>query len=56
MKNAFLHRDLEKKVYMATPSDFCMLNAEGKVYKLKKALSGLKESLRGGLRDLNKLY
>lgn len=45
VKNAFLHVELEEKVYMATLPGFHMLNANGEVYRLKKSLYGLKQSL-----------
>lgn len=46
VKNAFLHRDLEEKIYMSTPLGFYMPNSKGKVCKLRKTLYGLKQSLR----------
>lgn len=46
VKNAFLHGDLEKEIYMETPPRFHVSNSHGKVCKLKKALYGLKQSPR----------
>lgn len=44
VKNGFLHGDLHKEVYMMLPLGFKILGSEGKVYRLKKTLYGLKES------------
>lgn len=38
VKNAFLHVDLEKEVYMEIPPGFSSSTIEGKVCRLKKAL------------------
>ncbi|RDX67605.1 hypothetical protein CR513_53499, partial [Mucuna pruriens] len=46
VKNAFLHGDLEKEVYMEIPLGFYSHNEKNKVCKLKKALYGLKQSPR----------
>nr|KYP49169.1 Retrovirus-related Pol polyprotein from transposon TNT 1-94 [Cajanus cajan] len=43
VKNVLLHKDLE--VYMGIPTRFGSLDRENKVYRLKNALHGLKESL-----------
>lgn len=42
LKNVFLHEDLAKEVYMASPPGFHVSNAECKVCRLRKALYGLK--------------
>jgi len=44
VKNAFLHGDLKKEVYMEAPPGFCEDFQRNEVYKLKKALYGLKQS------------
>ena len=46
VKNAFLHGDLEKEVYMDVPQGFSCQSTVGKVCRLKKALYSLKQSLR----------
>ena len=40
----FLHRELEEEIYMDIPPDFNTHSKGKKVYKLKKALLGLKQS------------
>ncbi|RDY04292.1 hypothetical protein CR513_12011, partial [Mucuna pruriens] len=44
VKNTFLHGHLEEEVYMEIPPRFYSHNEKNKVCKLKKALSGLKQS------------
>ena len=44
IKNAFLNGDLEEEVYMELPPKFDQGWKEGKVYKLRKSLFGLKQS------------
>jgi transposase InsO family protein len=46
VKNAFLHGDLQKEVYMEIPPGFATSQTEGKVLRLKKSLYGLKQSPR----------
>lgn len=47
VKNAFLHGDLQEKVYMEVPPGMAAAgNGEGKLCRLKKALYGLKPSPR----------
>lgn len=46
MKNAFLNSDLEDKIYIEIPSGFEMFNNSNKVYRLRKSLYGLKQSLK----------
>ena len=45
VKNAFLHGELEKEIYMSIPPRFSGSDGN-KVYQLKKALYGLKQSPR----------
>ena len=46
IKNAFLHGNLQKEVYMEQPSGFVAQGEIGKVYRLRKSLYGLKQSPR----------
>ena len=46
VKIAFLHGDLEELVYMVQLEGFIQPGQEHLVYKLKKSLYGLKQSLR----------
>ncbi|WVZ55593.1 hypothetical protein U9M48_006233 [Paspalum notatum var. saurae] len=46
VKNAFLHGDLQEKVYMEIPPGFATAQTKGKVLRLKKSLYGLKQSPR----------
>ena len=41
---AFLHRDLEKKIYMHQPEGFIVPGQENKVYRLVRSLYGLKQA------------
>ena len=42
VKSAFLHGELEEEIYVQQPAGFIEKGQEEKVYKLKKALYGLK--------------
>src|SRR3954471_3615438 len=44
LKNAFLHGDLKKEVYMEIPPGFEDAKIVGKVCRLKRSLYGLKQS------------
>lgn len=46
VKNAFLHGDSKKEVYMEIPREFDPTNGTNVVCKLKKTLYGLKQSPR----------
>ena len=54
IKNAFLHGDLEKEVYMEQPPGFVAQGEYGKVCYLKKALYGLKQSPRAWFGKFSK--
>ena len=42
VKTAFLHEDLDEKIYMNQPDGFKVVGKEKMVYKLEKSLYGLK--------------
>lgn len=42
VKSAFLTHDMEEKVFMTQPQDFQVAGKKHQVYKLMKALYGLK--------------
>ena len=44
VKNAFLHGDLEEKIYMEVPPGFGINLGKNQICRLKKALYGLKQS------------
>ncbi|CAH9074982.1 unnamed protein product [Cuscuta epithymum] len=46
VKSAFLNGDLQEEVYVSQPEGFCVKNEEHKVYKLSKALYGLRQAPR----------
>ena len=46
VKSAFLHGELKENVYIEQPKGFVKKWEEGKVFKLKKALCGLKQAPR----------
>ncbi|RVW56301.1 Retrovirus-related Pol polyprotein from transposon TNT 1-94 [Vitis vinifera] len=54
IKNAFLHGDLEEKVYLEQPPGFVAQGEYGKVCRLKKALYGLKQSPRAWFGKFSK--
>ena len=43
VKSAFLNGDLKEEVYVQQPPGFAVPGEEGKVYRLRKALYGLRE-------------
>ena len=46
VKTAFLHGELKEEVYVSQPEAFIVSGEEQKVYKLKKALYGLRQAPR----------
>ena len=46
VKSTFLNGYLEEEVYVKQPQDYEALGQEHKVYRMKKALYGLKKSPR----------
>nr|GEY87140.1 ribonuclease H-like domain, reverse transcriptase, RNA-dependent DNA polymerase [Tanacetum cinerariifolium] len=46
VKSAFLHGDLKEEVYVTQPEGFIKRQDNGKVYRLIKALYGLRQTLR----------
>ena len=53
VKTAFLHGELKEDVYVTQPEGFVVAGREGKVYKLKKALYGLRQAPRAWNVKLN---
>ena len=44
MKSAFLNGDLKEEVYVCQPPGYAVAGEEGKVYRLRKALYGLRQA------------
>ena len=55
VKTAFLHGELKETVYVTQPEGFIIKRSEEKVYKLKKALHGLRQALRVWNNKLNQI-
>lgn len=53
VKTAFLHGELKEDVYVKQPEGFVIEGSENKVYKLKKALYGLRQAPRVWNEKLN---
>ena len=53
VKTAFLHGDLDEKIYMSQPMSFKTVGKENIVCKLKKSLYGLKQSPRQWHKHFN---
>ena len=54
VKYAFLNGELEEEVYMEQPDGFQVKEAENHVYRLKRALYGLKKAPRALYSMLDK--
>lgn len=52
-KTAFLHGEVEEDVYVTQPEGFVVTGKEEKVYKLRKALYGLRQARRAWNVKLN---
>ena len=46
MKSAFLNNDLKEEVYLRQPPGYTVVGEERSVYRLRKALYGLRQALR----------
>ena len=55
VKTAFLHGDLKEEVYVSQPEGFVVKGQEDKVYKLHKALYGLRQAPRAWNVKLNQI-
>ncbi|XP_033138570.1 uncharacterized protein LOC103844422 isoform X1 [Brassica rapa] len=55
VKTAFLHGDLKEVVYVTQPEGFEVSGSESKVYKLHKALYGLRQAPRAWNHKLNSI-
>lgn len=55
VKTAFLHGELKETVYVLQPEGFEKKGSEGKVYKLNKALYGLRQAPRAWNHKLNQI-
>lgn len=55
VKTAFLHGDLKETVFLSQPEGFKVKGSEDKVYKLNKALYGLRQAPRAWNEKLNKV-
>ncbi|WZZ50841.1 hypothetical protein YC2023_050948 [Brassica napus] len=53
VKTAFLHGELKEEVYVSQPEGYVIRGSEAKVYKLKKALYGLRQAPRAWNEKLN---
>lgn len=55
VKTAFLHGGLKETVYVSQPEGFEVKGSESKVYRLNKALYGLRQSPRAWNNKLNSI-
>ncbi|GKB26996.1 retrovirus-related pol polyprotein from transposon TNT 1-94 [Tanacetum coccineum] len=56
VKSAFLHGEIEEKVYVEQPQGYVIPGAEHKVYRLKKALYGLKQAPRAWFSKIDAYF
>ncbi len=56
VKSAFLNGELEEEVYVSQSEGFVINGQETKVYKLKKALVGLKQALRAWYNKIDAYF
>nr|GEY61173.1 retrovirus-related Pol polyprotein from transposon TNT 1-94 [Tanacetum cinerariifolium] len=56
VKTAFLHGSLKEDMYVCQPEGFIDVDHPSHVYKLKKALFGLKQAPRAWARDAGFLW
>lgn len=54
VKSAFLNGEIEEEVYVSQPTGYEVKGQEGKVYKLRKALYGLRQAPRAWYTRLSK--
>ncbi|GJW95627.1 ribonuclease H-like domain, reverse transcriptase, RNA-dependent DNA polymerase, partial [Tanacetum coccineum] len=54
VKSTFLHGDLKEEVYVSQPDGFIKTEDKGKVYRLRKALYGLRQAPRAWYTKLDK--
>lgn len=55
VKTAFLNGDLQETVFMEQPEGFIVQGMENKVYKLNKAIYGLKQAAKAWYEKINKV-
>lgn len=55
VKTAFLHGELKEEVFVSQPEGFVVPGEEHKVYKLKRALYGLRQAPRSWNIKLNQI-
>ena len=56
VKSAFLNGTLEEEVYVEKPAVYVVRGKEDKVYRLKKALYGLKHAPRAWYKKIDSYF
>ena len=56
VKIAFLHGELNEEVYVEQPEGFVKKGEENKVYRLRKALHGLKQAPRAWFSKIKSYF